>query len=269
MTQGLRRGKKDKDRVRNATGNNEPGSEGRMHRPRSAMVLAAGLGKRMRPLTETTPKPLIPVAGRTLIDRAYDKLVPAGVETIIVNVHYLADMVDAHVRGWPAPTNVLVSDERDELLETGGGIVRALPLIGEEPFYLVNSDTTWIEGVTPNLDHLARTWDPRRMDGLLLLSELAGAVGYDGKGDFTMDPAGRLERRGERVLAPFAYAGAAILHPRLFEEAPAGPFSLNLLFDVAIGRGTLYGAKMEGVWLHVGTPQAIEAAEEAIRGSTA
>jgi N-acetyl-alpha-D-muramate 1-phosphate uridylyltransferase len=269
MTQGSPPRKKDRDRVMNATGKDGIGSEGGAHRPRCAMVLAAGLGNRMRPLTATVPKPLIPVAGRTLIDRAYDKLVPAGVETIVVNVHYLADMVDAHVRTWPAPTKVLVSDERDGLLETGGGIVRALPLIGEDPFYLLNSDSTWIEGVTPNLEHLARTWDPRRMDALLLLSELVGAVGYDGKGDFTMDPEGRLERRGERVVAPFAYAGAAILHPRLFEEAPAGAFSLNLLFDVAIGRGTLYGAKMDGVWLHVGTPQAIEAAEQAIRDSAA
>ncbi|WP_374730157.1 nucleotidyltransferase family protein [Stappia sp.] len=237
--------------------------------PRVAMVLAAGMGKRMRPLTATTPKPLISVAGRALIDRAFDKLAAARVETCVVNVHYLADLVDVHVRRRPGPPQAVVSDERAELLDTGGGIARALPLLGEAPFYLLNSDSTWIEGVTPNLEHLARAWDDSRMDAMLLLSEYAYSVGYDGRGDFLMDPQGRLTRRPERAVVPFAYAGAAILHPRLFADAPAGAFSLNRLFDVAIERGTLYGVQMEGLWLHVGTPEAIEAAERAIRDSAA
>jgi MurNAc alpha-1-phosphate uridylyltransferase len=236
-------------------------------RPSRAILLAAGLGKRMRPLTDSVPKPLVPLAGRALIDHAYAKLVAAGVDIVVVNVHYLADLIEAHVDQWPASPAVRISDEREELLETGGGVARALPLLGEDPFFLVNSDSTWIEGVVPNLERLARAWDPARMDGLLLLSGLVSAVGYDGRGDFLMDAEGRLERRGERAMAPFAYAGAAIYHPRLFAGAPEGAFSLNLLFDVAIGKGRLYGVPMEGVWLHVGTPEAIGAAERAIRDS--
>ncbi|MCA1299852.1 nucleotidyltransferase family protein [Stappia indica] len=234
--------------------------------PRNAMILAAGMGKRMRPVTATTPKPLIHVGGKALIDRAMDKLEAVGVESCVVNVHYLADLVEVHVSRRARPP-VKISDERDQLLETGGGIARALPLLGEEPFFLLNSDSTWIEGVTPNLELMARSWDPERMDALLLISEYVDSVGYDGRGDFRMDVDGRLERRAERTVAPFAYAGAAILHPRLFEAAPEGAFSLNVLFDVAIERGSLYGVRMEGLWLHVGTPPAIEAAEKAIRDS--
>lgn len=236
-------------------------------RPRSAMVLAAGLGKRMRPITATTPKPLVEVAGRALVDHGLDRLAAAGVERAVVNVHYLADLVEVHVKKRAAPA-ILVSDERAKLLDTGGGIAKALPELGDEPFYLWNSDSFWIEGYRRNLDILAETWDAEAMDALLLLSPTVGAIGYAGKGDFLMDTVGRLARRPEGHVAPFAYAGAAIIHPRLFADVPAGPFSLNLLFDRAIEAGRLHGARMGGVWLHVGTPAAIREAEEAIRDSS-
>lgn len=232
--------------------------------PTRAIVLSAGLGTRMRPLTDTRPKPLIEVAGRSLLDRARDKLAAAGVDVCVVNVHYLADQVEAHVAGWQGEPRPEISDERAELLETGGGIVRALPLLGEAPFFLLNSDSTWIEGETPALDSLRVLWDDGEMDALLLLAERSRAVGFDGAGDFFRDEVGRLARRGARGEAPFAYAGAAILHPRLFTDAPQGAFSLNRLFDVAIAAGRLYGVPMAGTWLHVGTPQAVVDAERAI-----
>ncbi len=235
--------------------------------PKTAMVLAAGLGKRMRPLTATTPKPLIEVAGRSLINRNIDRLANDGVETVVVNVHYLADLVEVHVRHWQEP-RIVISDERRQLLETGGGIAKALPLLGNDPFYLLNSDSFWIEGAKSNLGRLADTWDDERMDGLLLLASTVVSTGYDGDGDFTMGPDGVLERRAERTVAPFVYSGAAILHPRLFKDVPEGPFSLNVLFDRALEEGRLFGIRMEGVWLHVGTPRAIRDAEAAIRASS-
>jgi len=236
--------------------------------PKRAMMLAAGLGKRMRPLTATTPKPLIEVAGRALMDHGLDRLEAAGVEEVVVNVHYLADLVEVHASRRERP-RVHVSDERGTLLDTGGGIAKALPLLGPEPFYLVNSDSFWIEGVSPNLARLASAWDETRMDGLLMLAATVPAVGYDGPGDFMLDGDGRLSRRPASKISPFAYSGAAILHPRLFEGAPEGRFSLNLLFDRAIEAGRLFGVRMEGVWLHVGTPEAIREAEAAIHQSAA
>lgn len=227
------------------------------------MMLAAGLGKRMRPVTATTPKPLIEVGGKALIDHGLDKLQAAGIGQCVVNVHYLADLVEVHLAKRETP-RIVISDERGGLLETGGGICKALPLLGEEPFVLLNSDSTWIEGVTPNLEHLIHQWDGARMDVLLLLSEIVASVGYDGRGDFDMAKDGSLSRRVERAVTPFAYAGAAILHPRIFADAPEGAFSLNLLFDRAIESGRLHGVQMEGVWLHVGTPEAIAEAERAI-----
>ena len=235
-------------------------------RPTRAMVLAAGLGKRMRPITATTPKPLVEVGGRSLIDHALIKLRAAGVETCVVNVHYLADLVEVHVHKWTRP-KIVVSDERDELLETGGGIAKALSHLGPDPFYVFNSDSFWIEGIRANLDLLAARWDERTMDALLLLAPTVGSIGYAGAGDFFMDDMGLLGRRPERRVAPFAYAGAAILHPRLFRDAPAGAFSLNRLFDRAIEDGRLWGQRMEGIWLHVGTPASIEDAERAIAES--
>jgi MurNAc alpha-1-phosphate uridylyltransferase len=237
--------------------------------PKRAMMLAAGLGKRMRPLTATTPKPLIEVAGRALMDHGLDRLEAAGVEDVVVNVHYLADLVEVHATRRTARPRVHVSDERGALLDTGGGIAKALPMLGEEPFYLVNSDSFWIEGVSPNLARLASAWDEARMDGLLMLAATVPAVGYEGPGDFMLDGDGRLSRRPASKIAPFAYSGAAILHPRLFDGAPEGRFSLNLLFDRAIEAGRLFGVRMEGVWLHVGTPEAIGEAEAAIHQSAA
>ena len=237
-------------------------------RPKRAMVLAAGMGKRMRPVTVTTPKPLVEVAGRSLIDRALDRLERAGVERVVVNVHYLAELIRVHVgrRGQP---DVVISDETAKLLDTGGGIAKALPHLGDDPFYLLNSDSFWIEGARPNLEWLSNAWRDDDMDALLLVASTVRAVGYHGRGDFRMDPAGRLIRRPEREVAPFAYAGAAILHPRLFDGRAAEPFSLNLLFDQALDAGRLFGVRMDGLWLHVGTPEAIGEAELSIADSAA
>lgn len=238
-------------------------------RPEIAMILAAGIGKRMRPLTATTPKPLIEVNGQALIDHGMDRLAEAGVRTCVVNVHYLADLVEVHVRR-RADMEIIVSDERSQLLETGGGIKKALPLLGPDPFIQLNSDTCyWIEGVKPNLEHMIAAWDETRMDALLLVAETVKAVAYSGRGDFDMARDGALSRRPEKGVTPFAYAGAAILHPRLFDDAPDGPFSMNVLFDKAIEQGRLFGVQMEGVWLHIGTPEAIRAAEYAVRESAA
>lgn len=237
-------------------------------RPKRAMILAAGLGKRMRPLTVTTPKALIEVGGRALIDHGLDALERAGVEATIVNVHYLADQVRSHLARRHRPA-VIISDERARLLDSGGGIVKALPELGAEPFYLLNSDTFWIEGARPNLDWLAAGWRDNAMDGLLLVAATVRAVGYHGRGDFRMDPNGRLTRRAERDVAPFAYAGAAILHPRLFAGAPADAFSLNLLFDKAMEEARLFGVRLDGLWLHIGSPEAIGEAEVTIADSAA
>ncbi|MBH0238846.1 nucleotidyltransferase family protein [Methylobrevis albus] len=236
--------------------------------PRKAMVLAAGRGKRMRPLSATTPKPLIEVRGRALVDHVLDRLVEAGVETAVVNVHYLADLVEVHVLKRTAPA-IIISDERDRLLDTGGGVVKALPHFGDEPFYHLNSDSIWIEGIRPNLAMLAEHFDASRMDMLLLLAPTVSSVGYDGVGDFVMDKDGRLARRPERDVAPFVYAGAAIIHPRIFEGETVAPFSLNRFFDAGIDAGRLFGLRMDGIWLHVGTPQAIGEAEASIAASAA
>ena len=236
-------------------------------KPRTAMVLAAGFGERMKPLTERQPKPLIAVAGKPLIDRVLDRLAAAGVERAVVNVHYLADLIENHLKARASP-KIVISDERAKLLDTGGGVVKALPLIGREPFFHLNSDTIWIDSVRPNLDTLAEAFDPAAMDVLLLLAPVATSIGYAGRGDFTMAADGRLERRLERDVAPFVYAGAAILRPELFDGAPAGAFSLTKLFDKAAAQGRLYGLRLEGVWMHVGTPDAIAQAEAAIKAST-
>jgi N-acetyl-alpha-D-muramate 1-phosphate uridylyltransferase len=236
--------------------------------PRRAMVLAAGLGVRMRPLSVGTPKPLVAVGGKALIDHVLDRLADVGVETAVVNVHYLADQVERHLAERRAP-RIVISDERDELLDTGGGVVKALPVLGTAPFFHLNSDAIWIDGVRPNLIRLAEIFDPAHMDALLLLAATSTSVGYAGRGDFTMTPDGRISRRREREIVPFVYAGVAILSSALFSTAPPGAFSLNLLFDRAIEAGRLFGLRLEGVWMHVGNPEAIAAAEAAILASVA
>lgn len=234
--------------------------------PRRAMVLAAGMGTRMRPLTDTMPKPLVKVAGKALLDHVLDRLAAEGVERAVVNVHHFADQIVAHVADRRKP-QIVISDERGVLLDTGGGVVKALPELGDAPFYHLNADTIWIDGVQRNLARLAETFDTARMDALLLLAPTAGSIGYDGRGDFTMAPDGRLKARPEREVAPFVYAGAAILSPALFAGAPEGKFSLTTLFARAIEAGRLYGLRLEGLWMHVGTPDAIGAAEAAIKAS--
>jgi N-acetyl-alpha-D-muramate 1-phosphate uridylyltransferase len=233
-----------------------------------AMVLAAGLGKRMRPLTDMLPKPLVPVASKALIDHVLDKLADAGVTQAVVNVHHRADQIEAHLNGRARP-RIVISDERGELLDTGGGVVKALPHLGMAPFFHMNSDTLWIEGVTPNLARLAMQFDAARMDILLLLASTATSIGYEGRGDFNMAPDGRLLRRPEREVAPFVYAGAAVLNPATFADAPKGAFSLNRMFDRAAEAGRLHGLRLDGTWMHVGTLEAIRAAEAAILESVA
>ena len=237
-----------------------------------AFVLAAGLGKRMRPVTATVPKPLVEVAGKALIDHALDRAAEGGIETAVVNVHYLPDLIEGHLakRGASpesALPKIVVSDERAALLETGGGVKKALRLVGTDPFVVFNSDSFWLEGPTPNLARLIAAWDAAQMDILLLVAPTTTSLGYEGAGDFVMAADGRLARRGEGRVAPFIYAGVAVLKPELFADTPDGAFSLNLLFDRAIAAGRLSGLRLDGQWLHVGTPEAIRAAEERVRVS--
>ncbi|OAN55236.1 mannose-1-phosphate guanylyltransferase [Paramagnetospirillum marisnigri] len=226
-----------------------------------AMVLAAGLGLRMRPITLSTPKPLVAVAGKTMLDRALDHLARAGIDDLVVNTHWLADTVKEHLAG---RDEVVLSHEPD-LLETGGGVAKALPLLGHHPFFVVNSDIIWTDGPTPALARLARAWVDAEMDALLLLHPVASAVGYEGKGDFSIDGADRLRRRGEAPTAPLLFAGVQILHPRLFEGCPAGKFSLNILYDRALERRRLFGVVHDGGWYHVGTPEALPEVEALLR----
>ncbi len=225
--------------------------------PGAAMVLAAGLGKRMRPLTATRPKPLIEVAGRTLLDRALDRVAAAGIPRAVVNVHYFADQVEAHLRSRGRTPAVTVSDERAELLETGGGVTKALPLIDADPFFVVNADNLWIDGSVDTLRLLAQRWDAATMDGLLLLVPLARATGYEGRGDFHMDAAGQLQPRGEVRLAPFVFSGIQLISKRLFDGETPAPFSMWRAWNKALASGRLYGAVHQGLWFHVGTPASV------------
>jgi MurNAc alpha-1-phosphate uridylyltransferase len=227
----------------------------------TAMVLAAGLGKRMRPLTATQPKPLVRVAGKALIDHALDQLDLAGVAKAVVNVHYLADAIEGHLavrRAGPATT---ISDERDVLLETGGGMARALPLL-PDPFFALNSDNVWLDGPRDAFAELSSAWDADRMDALLLLVPHARALNYKGKGDFHLDGLGRVSRRRSGRIAPFIYSGIQLVSHRLMREAPQGAFSTNVLWNRAIEEGRLYGISHTGVWFEVGEPEAIHATED-------
>lgn len=229
----------------------------------TAFVLAAGLGTRMRPLTAAVPKPLVRLKGRALIDHVLDRLAAAGIERAVVNVHHLADQIEHHLKGRTRPA-IVISDERAALLDTGGGVKRALSALGPAPFIVHNSDSVWLDGVTPNLERMLALWDEERMDALLLLAQVSHSIGYDGSGDFAMQPDGRLVRRAERQQAPFAFAGVSIAHPRLLDETPDASFSLNLPWNRAIARGRLYGVRLDGLWMHIGTPQALDEAERRI-----
>ena len=225
------------------------------------MVLAAGRGERMRPLTLRMPKPLVPLAGRPLLDHVLDRLAAAGVTTAVVNVHYLPEQLEAHLASRNGkPPETLVSDERGVLLDTGGGAKKALPLLGRGPFFIHNADSVWSESATPALTRMLRKWNPATMDCLLLLAPTATSIGYAAKGDFSMAPNGRLARRGTEVV-PFAFAGVSLCDERLFKDAPEGRFSLNLLWDRALAKGKLYGVRLDGRWMHVGTPDALAEAE--------
>ena len=230
----------------------------------TAMVLAAGMGTRMRPLTNDRPKPLVEVAGKPLIDHALDRLAEAGVARAVVNVHHFGDEVEVHVRNRQVPA-ISISDERDQLLETGGGLIRAEPLL-PDPFFCVNSDNVWLDGPTDAFRQLSAVWDASKMDALLLLVSHARAGNFRGKGDFHMDGKGRLTRRkGERV-APFIFTGIQLVAKRLLRDAPDGPFSTNVLWSRAIEEGRLYGVAFTGEWFEVGDPQAIPPTEAALAG---
>ncbi len=225
-----------------------------------AMVMAAGLGKRMRPLTAATPKPLVRVAGQPLIDHTLQHLAKAGVRDVVVNVHYLADALEGHVAAAPFGMTYSISDERERLLETGGGLVKALPSIASDPFYCVNSDNIWVDGPSPALTQLAQDWDGRRMDALLLLVPHARAHHHGGSGDFHLDGSGRVSRRMERKVAPFIFTGIQLMAKSLIQgdDGAAGEaFSTNRFWDAAIESGRLFGSMFDGEWFDIGTPAAI------------
>jgi MurNAc alpha-1-phosphate uridylyltransferase len=233
----------------------------------TAMVLAAGLGKRMRPLTDTMPKPMVPLAGRPLVDHTLDRLADSGIKRAVVNVHYKAEVLEAHLAARQSANRgpeVSISDERGLLLETGGGVVKALPLIGGRPFLICNSDTTWVETGVRNLERLIAGWDAARMDSLMLLAEKDRSLGYSGGGDFRLGADGCLTRRGAGETAPYVFTGVSIARPSMFDDAPQGRFSLNIVWDRAISLGRLHGLVLDGWWMHVGTPPALVDAERFI-----
>ncbi len=230
--------------------------------PRRAMILAAGLGERMRPLTEDRPKPLIEVRGRSLIETILDRLEAAGVPEAVVNLYYLGEMIEARLAGRARPR---IAFSREETrLETGGGVRNALPLLGADAFFAINGDVCWLDGCTAALRRLAEAWDETEMDALLLLHPTIHAVGYDGPGDFILGPEGRLRRRREREVAPLVFSGIQMFHPRLFEATPEGPFSLNLVYDKAAEAERLWGLRHDGEWFHIGTPENLRDVEDAL-----
>ncbi|MCJ8189949.1 nucleotidyltransferase family protein [Sphingomicrobium aestuariivivum] len=232
--------------------------------PKTAMVMAAGLGKRMRPLTATRPKPMIELAGKPMIDHVLDRLEEAGVEKVVVNVHYLPDAIEGHLATREG-MEFAISDEREALLETGGGLVKALPMIDSDPFISCNSDNFWVDGPSDSLRLLSSQWDADKMDALLLLVPHARAFHHRGRGDFHLDRHGRLKRRVANKVAPYVFTGIQLVSKRLLRDAPEGKFSTNLLWDRAIEEGRLYGAVHQGLWFDVGTPPAIPATEAILR----
>ncbi|HEV2562934.1 MAG TPA: nucleotidyltransferase family protein [Rhizomicrobium sp.] len=232
-----------------------------MSGPTRAMIMAAGLGTRMRPLTNDRPKPLVQVRGKALIDHAIDRLVQTGVKMIVVNVHYHADLLKAHLAK-RKDVEIRISDESDQLMDSGGGIAKALHHFEGEPFFTHNSDSIWVEGTGQALERLKARWNPDAMDSLMLLSPTVTAVCYEGRGDFMMDAEGHLARVPEQRVAPFVWIGVQILHPRMFEGAPKGKFSINPLWDRAIEKGRLYGIRLDGVWMHIDRPEAVSESED-------
>ena len=235
--------------------------------PHTAMIMAAGLGKRMRPLTATRPKPLIEVSGKALLDHVLEKLRLAGVRKVVVNVHYLADALEAHLASRGHGLEVVISDERSLLLETGGGLVQAAPLIDSDPFLALNSDNLWIDGPADTLKLLASQWEDEKMDALLLVVPQARALNHKGQGDFRLDRVGRLQRRQPSRVAPFVFTGIQMVSKRLLRDAPEGPFSTNILWDRAIEEGRCFGAVHHGLWFDVGTPQSIQLTETALENA--
>ncbi|MCE7998170.1 MAG: nucleotidyltransferase family protein [Rhodobiaceae bacterium] len=229
-----------------------------------AMIMGAGQGTRMAPLTDDKPKPLVRFMGRPLIDHALKRLSAAGIEEVVVNVHAHADLLEAHLKRVSTP-KIVISDERDELLDTGGGVKKARPLLGDDTIITFNSDSVWIEGRRPTLSRMMEAWDPEHMDALLMIASATNTIGEVRRGDFTMEPDGRLVRREEQTVAPFMYAGVQIVNPTLFDDGPEGPFSTNLIWDKAIERGRLFGLRMEATWMHVGTPDDLADAERFLR----
>ena len=228
-----------------------------------AMVLAAGLGTRMRPLTLDRPKPLVEVAGRTMIDHCLDKLAEAGVARAVVNVHHFPQMVKDHLTARTNPA-VAISDESGQLLETGGGMIRALPLLAADPFFCINSDNLWVDGPQDVFRQLSKAWKPDNMDALLLVVPHARAANHKGKGDFHMDANGRLTLRRSGRIAPFIYSGIQLVSQRLLRDAPPGPFGTMVLWKRAMAEARLYGVSHLGLWYEVGSPDAIAPTEEAL-----
>ena len=238
-----------------------------MTAPKTAMVLAAGLGTRMRPLTNDRPKALVEVGGRALVDHVLDRLAEAGVERAVVNVHWFADRLEAHLAARGRGPEVVISDERSELLETGGGLKKAHPLLGDEPVFVANIDSVWTDrGDRPWAEELVRLWDPVKMDACLLLARREGAIGFEGDGDFFLADDGRLTFRGEAASAPFAYMGVHITRPDYADGGPDGPFSLSPLWRASAAAGRLYGCVLDGDWMHVGDPQARDDSDARLAG---
>jgi N-acetyl-alpha-D-muramate 1-phosphate uridylyltransferase len=232
-----------------------------------AMVLSAGLGTRMAPASRALPKPLVPLQGKALIDHVLDRLVEAGIGHAVVNLHHKADLIERHVARRKTPA-ITFSNEREALLDTGGGVKKALPLLGSGAFLIQNADSVWIEGIGSNLSRLMEAWDDASMDCLMMLALSTAGVGYQGRGDFALDSDGRIRRRRvEQEIVPFAFTGVSIAHPRLFKTSPEGAFSLNLVWNQAIAAGRAFGMRMEGIWMHVGTPDALAQAEQSLSGA--